>query len=66
MNYRRRMSATWAWNTVTPWSSQAAQPALVTGQERSVVTRRVQGGGRGYGQAALRKLGPNFPESYIA
>lgn len=60
MSYRQQMSATWAWNTVTPWSSQAAQMALVTGQERSVI-RRVQGGGREYGQAALRKLGPSFP-----
>lgn len=62
MSYRQRMSATWAWSTVTPWSSQAAQIALVTEQERSVI-RRVQGGGRRYGQAALRKLGPSFPES---
>lgn len=56
MSYRQRMSATWAWNTVTPWSSQAAQMALVTGQERSVISR-VQGGGKEYGQAAL-KVGP--------
>lgn len=27
------MSATWAWSTVTPWSSRAAQVALITEQE---------------------------------
>lgn len=57
MSYRQRMSATWAWNTVTPWSSQAAQMALVTGQERSVI-RRVQGGGEGIWAGSTKKVGP--------
>lgn len=63
MNYRQRMSATWAWNTVTPWSSRAAQMALSAVQERSVVRRASGWGGRGHGQAAPRKLGPSFPKS---
>lgn len=57
MSYRQQMSATWAWNTVTPWSSQAAQMALVTGQERSVI-RRVQGGGKGIWAGSIKKVGP--------
>lgn len=27
MSCRRRMSATWAWNTVTPWSSHSPHGA---------------------------------------
>lgn len=57
MSYRQQMSATWAWNTVTPWSSQAAQMALVTRQERSVI-RRVQGGGKGIWAGSIKKVGP--------
>lgn len=57
MSCRQRMSATWAWNTVTPWSSQAAQVALVTEQERSVI-RRVQGGREGMWAGSTKKVGP--------
>lgn len=57
MSCRQRMSATWAWNTVTPWSSQAAQVALVTKQERSVI-RRVQGGREGMWAGSTKKVGP--------
>ena len=63
MSCRQRMSATWAWNTVTPWSSRAAQMALITEQERSVVRRASGWGGRRHGQAAPRKLDPGFPKS---
>lgn len=57
MSFRQRMSATWAWNTVTPWSSQEAQMALVSEQERSVI-RRVQGGREGIWAGSTKEVGP--------
>lgn len=63
MSFRRQMSATWAWNTVTPWNSW--QPRWHWSPSRTGVSSGgLQGaGGGGHGQAAPRKLGPSFPKS---
>ena len=50
MSCRQRMSATWAWNTVTPWSSRAARMALASEGERGVIRRASECGGRGRGR----------------
>ena len=46
MSCRQRMSATWAWNTVTPWSSRAARMALPSEGDRGVIKMASECGGR--------------------
>lgn len=57
MSFRRQMSATWAWNTVTPWNSCSPDgTGHQAGQECRQEGSRV--GGRGARAGSTKEVGP--------